>query len=100
MVCIPCAKWPRLRVREAIATSALPTTRSRHIMRAAFCIDAILRQHELIDALNDEFGQSFRILKGIESDIHADGSLDYAHDVLARFDFVVASVHSDFRGAK
>jgi DNA polymerase (family 10) len=63
-------------------------------------IDAILRQHELIDALNDEFGQSFRILKGIESDIRADGSLDYAQDVLATFDFVVASVHSGFRGAK
>ena len=62
--------------------------------------DAILRQHELIDALNDEFGQSFRILKGIESDIRADGSLDYSHDVLASFDFVVASVHSGFRRAK
>jgi len=62
--------------------------------------DAILRQHELIDALNDEFGQSFRILKGIESDIRADGSLDYTHDVLASFDFVVASVHSGFRAAK
>jgi DNA polymerase (family X) len=62
--------------------------------------DAILRQHELIDALNDEFGQSFRILKGIESDIRADGSLDYTHDVLASFDFVVASVHSGFRVAK
>src|SRR5262249_53222046 len=46
-------------------------------------IDAILRQHKLIDALNAEFGQSFRILKGIESDIRADGSLDYAHDILA-----------------
>jgi DNA polymerase (family X) len=62
--------------------------------------DAILRQHELIDALNDEFGQSFRILKGIESDIRADGSLDYTHDVLASFDFVVTSVHSRFRGSK
>jgi DNA polymerase (family X) len=62
--------------------------------------DAILRQHELIDALNDEFGKSFRIFKGIESDIRADGSLDYAQDVLASFDFVVASVHSGFRSEK
>jgi DNA polymerase (family X) len=62
--------------------------------------DAILRQHELIDALNDEFGRTFRILKGIESDIRADGSLDYTQDVLASFDFVVASIHGGFRGAK
>src|SRR5204863_4444307 len=39
----------------------------------------------------------FRILKGIESDILADGSLDYPDNVLDRFDFVVASVHSRFK---
>ena len=39
----------------------------------------------------------FRIFKGIESDILADGALDYPDDVLRRFDFVVASVHSRFR---
>jgi DNA polymerase (family X) len=62
--------------------------------------DAILRQHELIDALNDEFGKSFQIFKGIEADIRADGSLDYTEDVLASFDFVVASVHGGFRAEK
>ena len=36
-------------------------------------------------------------LTGIESDILADGSLDYRPEVLARFDFLVASVHSGFR---
>jgi len=35
-----------------------------------------------------------RILKGIESDILGDGSLDYDEKVLERFDFVIASVHS------
>jgi DNA polymerase (family X) len=50
-----------------------------------------------IDQLNRRFGGKFRVLKGIESDIRADGSLDYADEVLARFDFVVASVHSRFR---
>src|SRR5690606_23599364 len=39
----------------------------------------------------------FRIFKGIESDILADGSLDYPAEVLARFDFVVASIHSNFK---
>jgi DNA polymerase (family X) len=35
--------------------------------------------------------------KGIESDILADGSLDYAENVLERFDFVVASIHGRFK---
>ncbi|HUP66064.1 MAG TPA: DNA polymerase/3'-5' exonuclease PolX [Thermoanaerobaculia bacterium] len=36
------------------------------------------------------------ILKGTEADILADGSIDYGHAVLPRFDFVVASIHSRF----
>ena len=36
-------------------------------------------------------------MKGIESDILEDGSLDYPDKIRARFDFVVASVHSKFR---
>jgi DNA polymerase (family 10) len=38
-----------------------------------------------------------RIFWGIESDILADGSLDYSDEVLKRFDFVVASIHSRFQ---
>jgi DNA polymerase (family 10) len=34
------------------------------------------------------------VLKGIEADILADGSLDYTPDFLDRFDFVIASVHT------
>jgi DNA polymerase (family 10) len=36
------------------------------------------------------------IFKGIEADILPDGSMDYADDFLAEFDFVIASVHSRF----
>jgi DNA polymerase (family 10) len=39
----------------------------------------------------------FRIFKGIESDILNDGSLDYEDDLLAAFDFIIASVHSNLR---
>jgi DNA polymerase (family 10) len=56
-------------------------------------------QWQEIDALNNEFKkelEGFTILKGIECDILADGSLDYDADLLAGFDFVVASVHSSF----
>jgi DNA polymerase (family X) len=38
-----------------------------------------------------------RILRGTESDIRADGSLDYPDDVLASLDVVIASVHQRFR---
>ncbi len=37
-----------------------------------------------------------RIFWGIESDILADGSLDYPSKILKRFDFVIASIHSRF----
>jgi DNA polymerase (family 10) len=55
----------------------------------------IKQQHEEIDRLNQQFGGSFKILKGIESDILGDGALDYSDDILASFDYVVASVHSN-----
>ena len=55
--------------------------------------ERVLAQLGEIDELN-ESSDGFRILKGIESDILADGRLDYPDDILDRFDFVVASVHS------
>jgi DNA polymerase (family X) len=60
-------------------------------------LEEIGEQHAAIDRLNQQYENSFRIFKGIESDILADGSLDYPDDVLARFDFVIASVHGRFR---
>ena len=56
-------------------------------------IERVLQQHEEIDHLNKNLG-GFRIFKGIESDILYDGSLDYPDEILKRFDFIVASVHS------
>lgn len=56
-------------------------------------IERVLAQHQEIDELNKVLAP-FRIFKGIESDILTDGSLDYPDDILARFDFVVASIHS------
>ena len=38
----------------------------------------------------------FRLFKGTECDILADGSLDFPDDLLDGFDYVVASVHSQF----
>lgn len=60
-------------------------------------VEHIAEQHREADRLNKRFGKDFRILKGIESDILADGSLDYPDEVLDRFDFVVASIHGRFK---
>lgn len=53
----------------------------------------LVQQWEEIDQLNKELAP-FKILKGIESDILANGSLDYENDILKEFDYVVASIHS------
>jgi DNA polymerase (family 10) len=53
-------------------------------------------QHKEIDALNAR-DRSFRLFKGTEVDILADGTLDFTDAVLASFDYVVASVHSKFQ---
>jgi DNA polymerase (family 10) len=55
----------------------------------------VREQQKLIDQLNKRLN-GFRVFKGIECDILADGRLDYDDDVLASFDYVVASVHSHF----
>lgn len=58
--------------------------------------ERVLDQHEEIDAYNAR-SDGVRILKGIEADILADGRLDYDGELLSRFDYVIASIHSRFR---
>ncbi len=58
--------------------------------------ERVKEQHAVVDELNRQFSD-FKILKGTECDILNDGSLDYDEEVLATFDFVVASVHSNLR---
>lgn len=57
--------------------------------------DKLLQQIEEIDRLNAEL-KGFRILKGIEADILADGRLDYDTQILESFDYVIGSIHSRF----
>lgn len=55
------------------------------------------QQGREIDEVNKQYDPShFRILKGIECDILADGTLDLADDALASLDAVVVSIHSRF----
>ncbi len=61
--------------------------------------EEVRRQHEEVETLNDKFSEdepAFRLFHGIESDVLRDGTLDYEKEVLALFDFVVASIHMGF----
>ncbi len=57
--------------------------------------DDLLRQADEIDAVNGRL-EGIRVLKGVEADILADGRVDFEESVLARLDFVIASIHSRF----
>ena len=57
--------------------------------------DKLQRQLEEIDGVNARMN-GFRILKGIEADILADGRLDYDAKILELFDYVIGSIHSRF----
>ncbi|MFL6062404.1 MAG: PHP domain-containing protein [Marmoricola sp.] len=54
----------------------------------------LTRQLEVVEAVNEHLGDSFRLLKGIEVDILDHGELDQTEEMLARLDVRVASVHS------
>ena len=58
--------------------------------------ERVAAQQSDIERLNRRSPSGFQVFKGIESDILADGSLDYPDEVLDTFDLVIASVHSKF----
>ncbi|MCX7779567.1 MAG: DNA polymerase/3'-5' exonuclease PolX [Negativicutes bacterium] len=66
------------------------------VYAGGLAIEAVREQRREIDKLN-ALDAGFTIFAGIESDILPDGSLDYPDEILAEFDFVIASVHSAFR---
>jgi DNA polymerase (family 10) len=66
-------------------------------LTVAHGLDAVRlsRQIDEIDKLNAKLSR-FTVLKGLEVDILADGTLDMSNDILARLDIVVASIHYKF----
>ena len=58
--------------------------------------DALREQEKELRKIQDKY-PGIKIFWGIESDILADGSLDYPVAVLKKFDFVIASIHSRFQ---
>jgi DNA polymerase (family 10) len=59
----------------------------------------LLKHTEECRALDAKFSD-IRVLAGTEVDIRQDGTLDYSDELLAKLDFVVASVHSGFKQDK
>ena len=67
---------------------------SAHYARGV-ALDRLQQQWDEISAVQERV--SVRILRGTESDILADGSLDYPDAVLEQFDVVIASIHARFK---
>lgn len=55
-------------------------------------IDRLKRQWDEIEQVQEKV--KVRLLRGTESDILADGALDYPDHILDQFDIIIASVHS------
>jgi DNA polymerase (family 10) len=62
--------------------------------------ERLLSQLEQIEALNRSGKFKTRVFAGVECDILPDGQLDFDDGILARLDYVVASVHSSFGQAQ
>ena len=58
-------------------------------------LDRLLRQWEEIDQVQEKV--KVKLLRGTESDILANGALDYPDEVLEKFDVIVASIHSRYK---
>jgi putative hydrolase len=59
----------------------------------------LAEQHREIDALNQRYEGRFRLIKGIEANIRADGSVDMDPSELVQLELVVAAPHSALRSS-
>jgi len=62
--------------------------------------DKLRARNREIDSINARLareGKNFRVLKGCEANIMADGTIDIIDAALAELDFVIAGVHSHFK---
>jgi histidinol phosphatase-like PHP family hydrolase len=63
-------------------------------------MDNLAKQHAEIDRLNKRYGRRFRLIKGIEANILADGTVDMKPDELRQLEIVVAAPHSALRSSE
>lgn len=55
--------------------------------------ERLLQQQAEVRTVNEEMGDNFHVLHGVEMDVLEDGNMDLPDDILAQLDFVVASLH-------
>ncbi len=60
-------------------------------------VERILEQQAEVRQVDAEMGSEIRVFHGVEMDIRSDGTLDYPDEVLAKLDFVIASLHMSLR---
>jgi histidinol phosphatase-like PHP family hydrolase len=80
--------WDRIAITDH--AKGLPIARG-------MSVESLRRQHLEIDALNVTFEGRFRVLKGIEANLLADGTLDMTEDDLRGVEIVLAAPHSKLR---
>jgi DNA polymerase (family 10) len=60
-------------------------------------VERLMAQQEEIRRVDAEMRPDFRVFHGTEMEIKADGTLDFPNEVLAKLDFVIASLHVSLR---
>ena len=76
---------------KALGSPFLVLTDHSHYLRES----RMEAQWREIEAVNERV-KPFRVLRGVEANIRADGSVDVDDDLLAELDWVVASLHAAF----
>jgi DNA polymerase (family X) len=69
---------------------------SQNAFYARGLTEADLRRQQTEIGLHETAVAPMRVFRGTEADILNDGAIDYGPEILQKFDFVVASVHSRF----
>jgi DNA polymerase (family 10) len=77
---------------------ALVTDHSHSLaITGGLTVERLHEQRATIEAVNDQMGDDFRLLAGVEVEVRGDGTLDLPDEALAELDLVVAAVHSGLR---
>jgi histidinol phosphatase-like PHP family hydrolase len=87
------------RASIALGWSRAAVTDHSHGLKIArgMSMDDARAQHAAIDALNATYEGTFRLIKGVEANIGADGDLDLSAEEAAVFELVLAAPHSQLR---
>lgn len=93
---IPLEETIRLAISEGYTYLGLSDHSQTAYYAGGLTVTKLREQWAVIETLQKKY-PGICLLRGIESDILADGNLDYSDDILEQFDFVIASVHSHFK---